>query len=97
MGVLRSVSWVRVEMQDFDVEAFVASLDRMGLKLTAVPLADGKKRVSRWRMLQAAEHAQQIQDLWASQIGDNQARIDLLAAHLAHPVIPGSPLRGAPE
>ena len=70
-------------MREFDVEAFVTRLDRMGMKLTAVPLADGKLRISRWRMAGAVEHAQQIQDLWASQIGDNQERIDLLAAHLS--------------
>jgi hypothetical protein len=70
-------------MTDFDVEGFVAEMDRMGLKLTAVQLADGKFRVNRGRMLQAAEHTKQIQDLWTSQIGDNQGRIDQLAAHLA--------------
>ena len=70
-------------MADFDVEAFVAKLDRMGMKLTAIPLADGKLRVSRWCMLSATEHAQQIQDLWTMQIGDDQERIDVLAAHLA--------------
>jgi len=69
-------------MPEFDVEAFVAKLDCMGLKLTAVALADGKVRVNRWRMMQAVDHTQQIEDLWASQIGDDQARINLLAAHL---------------
>jgi hypothetical protein len=69
-------------MPDFDVEAFITKLDRMGMKLTAVPLADGKLRVSRWRMLNACEHAQQIQDLWSTQIGNDQERIDVLAAHL---------------
>jgi phage terminase large subunit-like protein len=70
-------------MQDFDVEAFVTKLDRMGMKLTAVPLANGKLRVNRWCMLNAAEHAQQIQDLWTTQVGNDQERIDVLAAHLA--------------
>jgi hypothetical protein len=70
-------------MLEFDVEAFVAKMDRMGLKLTAVPLADGKYRLNRWRTMQAFEHDRQIQDLWASQVGDNQKRIDQLAAHLA--------------
>jgi hypothetical protein len=55
----------------------------MGMKLTAVPLADGKLRVNRWCMLNAAEHAQQIQDLWTTQIGNDRERIDVLAAHLA--------------
>ena len=69
-------------MPDFDVEAFITQLDLMGMKLTAVPLADGKLRINRWRMLEACEHAQQIQDLWSTQIGNDQERIDVLAAHL---------------
>ncbi len=67
---------------DFDVEAFIAKLDGMGMKLTAIPLADGKFRVSRWCMMKANEHTEQIQDLWTTQIGDDQERIDVLAAHL---------------
>jgi hypothetical protein len=70
-------------MADFDVEAFISKLDGMGMKLTAIPLADGKYRVSRWCMMKANEHAQQIEDLWTRQIGDDQERIDVLAAHLA--------------
>jgi hypothetical protein len=73
-------------MPDFDVEAFIAKLDGMGMKLTVVPLADGRFRVSRWCMMKANEHAQQIQDLWTRQIGDDQERIDVLAAHLAKAV-----------
>jgi hypothetical protein len=69
--------------RDFDVEAFIKKLDGMGMKLTAIPLADGKFRISRWCMMNANEHAEQIQDLWTKQIGDNQKRIDALAAHLA--------------
>jgi len=69
-------------MPEFDVETFVARLDRMGLKLTSIPLADGKLRVNRWRMLNASEHTQQIHDLWPTQIGNNQERMDILAAHL---------------
>ncbi len=71
-------------MADFDVEAFITKLDRMWMKLTAVPLADGKLRVNRWCMLNAAEHAEQIQDLWTTQIGNDRERIDVLAAHLAN-------------
>jgi hypothetical protein len=71
-------------MADFDIEAFITKLDRMGMKLTAVALADGKLRVNRWCMLNAAEHAQQIQDLWTTQIGNDRERIDVLAAHLAN-------------
>src|SRR5712671_1219769 len=70
-------------MPDFDVEAFITKLDRMGMKLTAVPLADGKLRVNRWCMLSASEHARQIEDLWTMQIGNDRERIDILAAHLA--------------
>lgn len=68
---------------DFDVEAFISKLDGMGMKLTAIPLADGKFRVSRWCMMKANENTKQIQDLWTTQIGDDQKRIDVLAAHLA--------------
>src|SRR5215470_5889556 len=99
-------------MPDFDVEDFIIRLDRMGMKLTAVPLADGKLRVGRWWMLSAPEHAQQIQDLWTTEIGNDQDRIDALAAHLAEtapwaawaaaacvtsrPVLVGSPSIAAP-
>jgi hypothetical protein len=68
-------------MPDFDVEAFVAKLESLGVKLTAVPLADGRMRINRWRMPHAVD-AVQIESLWASQIGENQGRIDRLAAHL---------------
>jgi hypothetical protein len=87
---------VEVEMPEFDVEAFVANLERMGVKLTAVPLADGKTRINRWRMLHAVDHAKQIDTLWASQIGENQARIDLLAAHLARAPVPVTANRVVP-
>jgi hypothetical protein len=70
------------DMPDFDVDAFISKLDGMGMKLTAIPLADGKFRVSRWCMMKANDHAQQIQELWSRQSGDNQQRIDILAAHL---------------
>jgi hypothetical protein len=70
-------------MPDFDVEGFITELDRMGVKLTAIPLADGKLRVNRWCMLSATEHARQIEDLWTTQIGNDRERIDVLAAHLA--------------
>ena len=69
-------------MTEFEIGRLVTKLDRMGLKLTAITLADGKMRLYRWRMPNAIKHAQQIQDLWASQIGENQERIDLLAAHV---------------
>jgi hypothetical protein len=69
-------------MPDFDVDAFVTALDRRGVKLTAIPLADGKLRVNRWCMLNATEHAREIEDLWSTQIGNDSERIDVLAAHL---------------
>ena len=58
-----------------------------GAQLTAVPLADGKYLVNRWRMSGAFEHAKQIEKLWISQIGNNQSRMDQLAAHLLPSVI----------
>lgn len=73
-------------MAYFDVAAFVSKLDRMGVKLTVIPLADGKVRINRWNFLAAAEHMARIGDLWAAEIGENQARIDLLAAHLSRGV-----------
>ena len=79
-------------MPNFDVEAFIAKLDGMGVKLTATPLADGRFRVSRWYMMTANDHAEQIQDLWSKQIGDDQERIDVLAAHLAR-LTPNEPGR----
>lgn len=69
-------------MAHFDVEAFVARLDHMGMKLTVVPLADGKLRINCWRMLNAREHIQQIRDLWTTQIGHNQERINILVTYL---------------
>lgn len=67
----------------FDVEAFVTKLDGLGVKLSAVALADGRIRVSRWSMITASDHAGDIEALWKGQIGDDQGRMDLLAAHLA--------------
>jgi hypothetical protein len=69
-------------MNAFDVESFVAEMDRMGVKLTALPLADGTVRVNRWRTMQAVEHGHKIDHLWGSQVGHDQARMETLAAHL---------------
>jgi hypothetical protein len=69
-------------MNAFDVESFVAEMDRMGVKLTAVPLADGTVRVNRWRTMQAVEHGHRIDHLWGLQVGGDRARMDTLAAHL---------------
>ena len=63
-------------------EAFIAEPDRLGMKLTALELADGTFKVYRWRMGGAREHADQIEALWISQVGADQARINLLAAHI---------------
>jgi hypothetical protein len=68
-------------MVEFDAAGFVAQLERMGVRLTAVPLADGKVRINRWRMIHAADNSRQIQDLW-NQLGEDQSRIDQLAAFL---------------
>jgi hypothetical protein len=70
-------------MSEFDVEAFITELERLGLKLTAIRLPDGSYRVNRWRMLEAIEHTEQIEKLWATHIGDNKSRMMLLASHLA--------------
>jgi hypothetical protein len=80
-------------MREFDVEAFVARMDGAGLKLTAVRLADGQYRVNRWRMPNALTEL--IEDLWASQIGENQSRIDQLVAFLTRKTSP-SPI-GTPH
>lgn len=69
-------------MAEFDAAAFVAKLERMGMRLTAVPLADGKVRINRWHMMHAADNTKQIQSLWAHELGEDQARIDVLAAFL---------------
>jgi hypothetical protein len=74
-------------MAEFDVEAFVIHLQGMGMKLSSIPLADGSFRIGRWRMVNAADD-QQIQEFWASQIGDDQQRIDMLAAYLARKTPP---------
>jgi hypothetical protein len=70
-------------MPEFDAEAFITQLEHMGMMLTALPMADGKLRGYRWRLMAAFEHAQQIEALWKSQIGDDQARIDVLASRLS--------------
>ena len=72
-------------MAEFDAEAFIAELERMGMRLTALQLADGKFKVYRWRMQGARENALQIAALWAAQVGENQARIDFLAEHIVRP------------
>jgi hypothetical protein len=70
-------------MSEFDVDAFITKLERLGLKLTATRLLDGTYRVNRWRMPDAITHAQQIEDLWAKHIGDDKARMILLGTHVA--------------
>ena len=77
-------------MPDFDAEEFVAKMDRMGVKLTTVPLAGGTYRINRWRLPQAVEKADLIESLWSSHIGDNQARIDQLASHLTRTQSPAT-------
>jgi hypothetical protein len=69
-------------MQFFDVTSFVSRLQEMGLKLTATRLADGSIRINKWKMPEAAERADEIDSLWTSAVGEDQARIDTLAKHL---------------
>jgi hypothetical protein len=84
-------------MQEFDVDAFITEVERLGLKLTATRLLDGTYRVNRWRMPDAISNAQQIEDLWAKHIGDDKARMITLGTHLARrsfePSQQASPLR----
>lgn len=70
-------------MAEFDIEAFISKLADLGMKLTAAPMADGTLKIYRWRMTGAFENAKQIEALWSSQIGNDPARADLLAAHLS--------------
>ena len=69
-------------MTELDAEAFIAEFERMGMRLTALQLADGRFKVYRWRMQGARQNAPQIEALWNSQVGENQPRIDLLAEHI---------------
>jgi hypothetical protein len=71
------------DMPEFDIDAFITEVERLGLKLTATRLLDGTYRVNRWRMPDAISNAQQIEDLWAKHIGDDKARMSLLGTHLA--------------
>jgi hypothetical protein len=64
------------------VGVFVSDVERLGLRLSATPLADGKVRLNRWRMPDAVLNAQKIDDLWAVQIGDDQARMEELTIHV---------------
>jgi hypothetical protein len=64
------------------VEAFVAELERLGMRLTALRLADGTLKVYRWRMRGAKENSQELEKLWSSTIGEDRARNDLLAEYI---------------
>jgi hypothetical protein len=59
-------------MSEIDIDAFITELERLGVKLSTIRLADGTYRVNRWRTLDASAHAAQIEKLWASHIGDNK-------------------------
>ena len=69
-------------MPDFDAQGFVAAVERLGLLLTAVRFSDGNVRLYRWRLPDAVIHAQRIEALWALRIGENQDRVQQLAAHV---------------
>jgi len=69
-------------MDDFNVGDFVATIESLGLKLGAVPLADGTVRLTRWRMPHAVANADKIDSLWATRIGEDSARLEQLASHV---------------
>jgi hypothetical protein len=69
-------------MPDFDPEGFVAAVERLGLLLTAVRLADGNIRLNRWRTADAVINAHRIEALWAAQIGEDPDRVRELAAYI---------------
>jgi hypothetical protein len=69
-------------MPELDIDAFITELERLGVKLTTIRLPDGTYRVNRWRMLEASAHAEQIERLWATHIGDNKTHMRLLADRL---------------
>jgi hypothetical protein len=69
-------------MSEFDIEAFLAELDRLGMRLTALRLADGSLKIYRWRMSGARDNAREIEKLWNSTIGPDRTRNDLVAEHL---------------
>jgi hypothetical protein len=69
-------------MPEFDIDAFITELGRLGVKLTTIRLSDGTYRVNRWRMPEANAHAEHIERLWATNIGDNKTRVRLLADRL---------------
>lgn len=71
------------EMADFDAAGFVTTLEGLGVKWAAVPLADGRFSVTRWKLPSAVEHAREIERLWSLQVGISQARIRPIgASHL---------------
>jgi CspA family cold shock protein len=70
------------DITDFDAEAFVAAVERLGLLLTAVRLADGNIRLNRWRTADAVINAHRIEALWAAQIGEDPDRVRKLAAYI---------------
>ncbi len=69
-------------MAHLDVAGLVRELERLGVALTAVRLADGKFRVNRWRMLSAVANTARIDSLWAEAVGDDPERLDRIATHL---------------
>jgi len=69
-------------MGEFNVNDFVATIERLGLLLAAVPLADGKFRLSRWRLPDAVIHAQEIENLWTTQVENQPDRIEQIAARV---------------
>lgn len=69
-------------MSEFEIDAFIDELERLGLRLTVMRLPDGTYRVNRWRTPEAIAHAHEIERLWATHIGDSKSRMMLLADRL---------------
>ena len=86
---LRSIT--SPNMPQLSIEALVTEIERLGLRLSATHLADGKVRLNRWRTPDGVINAQQIEDLWASQIGVNTERIDELTKYLLRRTQPPAP------
>jgi hypothetical protein len=69
-------------MDGFDAADFVAANERLGLRLCAVPLADGTHRLTRWRLPEAVANAGKIATLWAAKVGEDPGRLEQLTTHL---------------
>jgi len=71
-------------MSESDAVVFTQEIERMGVKLTAIRLADGQYCINRWPMINAIS-PQHVDGIWAANIGDDQGLIDLSAASPIRP------------